>query len=81
MASYPEWQPQTKTLTGTSRLIAGEVYKIIIPANGYQIKNCTAGNATSEKVLPDKANSIYEMRITKDATAEVTWKLNFDKLK
>jgi hypothetical protein len=79
MTKYPEWNADKAVLTGTSKLIAGEVYKIIIAANGYQIKSCAAGKLKSEIKLIDKANSIYEISLTSDSTVETAWQMNFNK--
>ncbi len=81
MSKYPEWQPQTNIMTGTSKLIANEAYKIIIAANGYSVKQCTAGNAKCEIKMLDKEASIYEISITNNTNAEVTWKMSFNKSK
>ncbi len=64
MTKYPEWHPQQKELTGTSKLIGDEVYKVVIAANGYKIKQCSASNAKCEIAVLDKVNSIYELKIT-----------------
>lgn len=79
MTKYPEWNPQKAELAGTSKLIADEIYKVIIAANGYKIKECSAGNAKCEISLLDKKNSIYELRLTRSNTAEESWKVVFEK--
>ena len=79
MAEYPEWNKKTLQLSAASKLIAGEVYKVVIAANGYEIKNCSAGNAKCEIVLSDKANSIYEVSITSEGNGIVPWIITFGK--
>ena len=79
MAEYPEWNTKTLQLSAVSKLIAGEVYKVVIAANGYQIKKCSAGKAKCEIVLSDKTNFIYELRITSEGNGIVPWTITFEK--
>jgi hypothetical protein len=78
MARQPEWQAEKKELSGTSKLIAGETYKVIIAANGYKIKGVSAANAKCDIVPVDKANDIHELRITSENSAEVPWTVAFE---
>ena len=79
MTKYPEWNPQKAELTATSKLIADETYKVIIATNGYKIKGCSAGNVKCEISLLDKKNSIYELSLRSTTTAEISWKVVFEK--
>ena len=79
MTKYPEWNPLNAELSGTSKLIADETYKVIIATNGYKIKGCSAGNTKCEISVLDKKNSIYELRLMSNSTAEKSWKVVFEK--
>ncbi len=79
MAKYPEWNANTKTLAGTSKLIGGEMYKVIVAANGYTPKNCSAAGASCNVKLVDVPGQVYELSLVAETNAEVLWKLHFKK--
>jgi hypothetical protein len=79
MTKYPVWDPVKKELSGMSKLIENEAYKVAIATNGYQIKHCSANNTGCSIHLLDKANSIYELSLMSGKTNEVAWKVEFEK--
>jgi hypothetical protein len=79
ITKYPVWNENKKELTGTSKVIGGELYKIIIAANGYKLNKCTAGKADCKIILLDEANSIYEIEIISNTNSDVNWKMLFTK--
>ncbi|MDA3866720.1 MAG: hypothetical protein PF489_08230 [Salinivirgaceae bacterium] len=81
MTKHPEWDENKAELSGTSKLIGEETYKIVLATNGYKIKNYSAQNCKCELNLIDEANSIYELSITSDKTADVSWIVAFENQK
>ncbi|MFP5040883.1 hypothetical protein [Parasediminibacterium sp. JCM 36343] len=79
MAKYPAWDAAKKELGGTSKLIGGEEYKVIIATNGYKVKTATAEDATNSFKLIDKENSIYELVLKSKETKAYKWKVSFQK--
>ena len=79
MTKFPEWDSKKMELAATSKLVAGETYKVVIAANGFQFKKCSAENTKCKMTLLDKANSIYELSITSKSSAEVPWTVRFKK--
>ena len=79
MTKYQEWNPKKAELSGTSKLIADETYKVIIATNGYKIKECSAGNTKCEISVLDQKNSIYELCLMSNSTADKSWKVIFEK--
>ncbi len=72
-------QAFTKELAGTSKVIGGETYKVVIAANGYKIKQCSAGKAQCGIKLIEKENDIYELGIKSNTSADLDWKVVFTK--
>ena len=79
MTKYPEWNGKKKVLEGTSSVIGGETYKIIIALNGYKaIKAETAGDATFKVQSIDNKNGLAVLTIDSKENNEIAWKVKFE---
>ncbi len=61
MPQKPVWDKTSKTLSGTSTLIGGEEYKIMIAANGFTPAKCLADNTARTIKVFDEKNHLYEL--------------------
>lgn len=79
MVKYPSWSTADHRLKAVSKVIAGEVYKVIIATNGYQLTQSYAVNAECSTKVVDQAQGIYELDIKSPRTTDVSWSIAFDK--
>jgi hypothetical protein len=78
MEKLPQWDPGKKELSGISKVIKGEPYKIVIAANGLNVKNCTAGNSECKIKLFDAKHHLYELTIKATANSNQKWSVKFE---
>ena len=78
MEKLPKWNPGKKELSGISKVIKDEPYKIIIASNGFKIKNCTAENSESKINLFDEKHQLYELTIKATANSNRKWSVIFE---
>lgn len=74
-----DWDGKDNTLRGTSKLVAGEPYTIVIAANGYRPKQVSA--VESETALHPRADSadLLELRLLNSVGGEVNWQISFER--
>ncbi len=73
-----DWHPFRKKLTGTSKVVGGETYKLVIATNGRQPVSCAASGAKADvKVLDPAANGMAVLSIDKDGNGTVDWSVSF----
>ena len=78
MEKLPVWDPTTKELSGVSKVIKDEPYKIIIASNGFKVKNCAAENSESKIDLFDEKHQLYELTIKATANSKEKWSVKFE---
>jgi hypothetical protein len=82
--SEEKWDDATKTLSGRSKVVAGEAYELRIVTGNRNtvpvIKLSTADMAADVKVaiIPDD-NSLIRVQIGTPESREVSWSVNFFK--
>ena len=72
-----KWAPATKTLSGTSKVVAGDPYelRIALPAGGkFTPTSATCGD---RKMKIDEAEGGVEIRITPEKSETVEWSVTF----
>jgi hypothetical protein len=79
MTILPKWQADKKILTGKSKVIGGEVYKIMLALNGYIPASGSARNAKVKIEIPDIDKGLAVLSITSETNEEVEWKVVFKK--
>jgi hypothetical protein len=79
MTGLPVWDEGRKTLSGKSKVIGGEEYKVIIALNGYKTAGSNAGNAKSRIEIVDKDNGLAALTILSKTNGEVAWSVTFKK--
>lgn len=78
MTQYPVWDSKKKQLTGTSKVIGGEPYKIIVAMNGMNPGQCSVSTGTVTVIPIVENNGLVEVIINNPVNAEVTWHLAAD---
>jgi hypothetical protein len=75
----PHWNSKKSELSATSRLPAEDVYRVIIAGNGRKIKKASATGATAKIVEFDAAHQLYELQLVTKKSADIDWKIIFQK--
>jgi hypothetical protein len=71
-----KWDASGKVLSGTSRVVGGETYKLVIATNGYRPVSCKTENAKGETTKGADANLIV-LAIDKTENGTVKWSVVF----
>ncbi|MCH6258197.1 hypothetical protein MLD52_16665 [Puniceicoccaceae bacterium K14] len=77
MARYPEWNEVNRTLSGVSKVVGGETYKVVIALNGGTPTQSWAGGADCQLQVVDGSNGIVELCIDALETGDVAWSVKF----
>jgi len=73
----PRWIGDRKILTGTSKVIGGEDYRVVIACNGLTTVAASAGNAAATiKPLPG-TDGLTVLAISSKDNADVKWEIQF----
>jgi hypothetical protein len=74
------WNNQTKELSGTAKVIADEVFKVIIAGNGYDVlKFGCKDNSVKVTVSKCENPGMYELEILSSGNLPVDWHITFSK--
>ncbi len=79
MTGLPQWNSHTGILTGKSKVVGGETYKVTIALNGYRPLSAKAKNARVEILATDKRSGLAVMSVNADTNCEVEWSIAFKK--
>jgi len=79
MTKKPSWNGKTLTLTGTSKLVAGEPCRIVIALNGYKQVKANAKNASSSLSPKSKDANLLELELTSGSGNETNWSITFQR--
>ncbi len=79
MVGLPLWDENKKILTGKSKVIGGEEYKVVIALNGYKTASCSAGKASAKVERVDKEKDLAVLSILSGKNNDVEWKVTFRK--
>jgi hypothetical protein len=74
----PTWDEKTSTLSGASRTVAKEPYKVIIAANGRAVKQCSAEGAAVRFRVFDQEHSLIELSLESSEGKTVPWQIEFE---
>ena len=75
MVGQPVWDPKKRTLSGVSRVVGGETYRIVLACNGFRVLDAHAAIGTVRlKPLP---GGLAELSIDCPANATVRWEVRF----
>ena len=77
MTRYPSWNSSKKELSGISKVVGGEAYRITIALNGLKpVKAIARGAKASIRIL-DEMNRLAVLEINKTENGEVEWGVRF----
>jgi len=79
MPGKPEWNSREMQLTGTSAVIAGEPYSIIVALNGYIPESVFADQTECDFELLDASEQLARITLHSDKTEEILWGARFVK--
>jgi hypothetical protein len=75
-----EWNAASRTLSGTSKVVGGETYKLVIATNGYNPASCFAQGAKAEiKVVNSQAGAVSVLSIDRNENGTVDWSVSFQR--
>jgi hypothetical protein len=72
-----EWDDETKELRGTSRVIGGETYKVVLALNGFRPKAASAAGANAKIRVLDKKAGLAELTLDRPQNGDTPWSLQF----
>jgi hypothetical protein len=72
------WDPATRTLSGTSKVVGGEIYQLVIATNGLKPGGCTAQGAKVEVMMKaPETDGIAVLSIAQADNGTVDWIVTF----
>jgi hypothetical protein len=72
------WDPATRTLSGTSKVVGGETYQLVIAGNGLKPAGCSAQGAKAEvKMSAPETDGIAVLGIDSADNGSVDWSVSF----
>lgn len=74
-----EWDGKALELRGTSKVIGGETYKVIIALNGWKPKMANAPGAKGKIRVIDKKAGLAELSLDRPQNGDTDWTIIFDK--
>ncbi len=77
MTRYPSWDNSKKELSGISKVVSGETYRITIALNGLKPIKAKARGAKASIRISDEINGLAVLSISKAETGEVEWMIGF----
>jgi len=77
MTGLPEWDAGKRILSGRSKVVGGEVYKVVIALNGYKPSGCSAKNARARIEKFDNVNDLAMLSISARNSGEVEWTVSY----
>ena len=77
MTALPAWDESKKVLTGKSKIIGGEEYKVVIALNDFIPDKCNALNARTKIELVDNEHDLAVLSVFGEKGSEVEWNITF----
>ena len=74
-----EWDGNKREIKGTSKVIGGETYKVIIALNGWKPKTANALGAKSKIRLIDDKIGLAELSLDRPQNGNTAWIVTFDR--
>jgi len=73
------WDGPGRELRGTSKVIGGEPFKIVIALNGFQPRDARAAGAGASIRMIDQRAGLAELTLTRSVNSETEWRVRFSK--
>jgi len=71
MAAYPTWDGDSCELSGASRVVGGETYRVVIALNGYRVVGASAGC----RIEASRDGKLAILSIDRPGNGTVHWKV------
>lgn len=72
------WNPETKTLSGVSKVVGNDPYIVILAANGLDKLDCSSKDATTNLALSEDPNGLLRLTLLRPENGEVSWSVTFN---
>lgn len=73
-----QWSPDASKLTGTSKVVGGETYKLVVATNGRQPASCSAPGAKAEiQLTSNEAGGLAVLSLDAKENATLDWSVSF----
>jgi hypothetical protein len=73
------WEPATKTLRGTSKVIGADPYLICIATNGYHSPRAFSASSETKLSVVDESGGLLYVKIESAENKEISWSVVFNK--
>ena len=78
MARYPVWDADKKVLSGISKVVSGETYKVVIALNGFLPDKAKAkAKAIVGIEIVDEKNGLAILSLDSDENMDIAWSVSF----
>ena len=74
----PVWSGARKTLSGTSRVVSRDPYRIILATNGFRIASASANGAAAKTQTLDAAGGLAVLTLESPGNADASWIVKFE---
>ncbi len=74
-----EWDGNKRELRGTSKVVGGETYKVIIALNGWKPKAADAMGTKSKIRVIDEKTGLAELSLDRGQNGDTDWTISFEK--
>jgi len=78
LVAKPKWTAPDKTLKGTSAVVAGDPYEVVIACNGMIPTEAKASKGQATIGWKDKGKTIATLKLTTDKTKDIQWSVKFE---
>jgi hypothetical protein len=78
LARRPAWDGGARTLSGASRVVGGETYKVVIAASGHRARGGSADGAAARIRTVDEASGLLELSLDAEGSGVIGWRVSFE---
>jgi hypothetical protein len=79
MTKHPVWNDVPKSLSGTSRVVAGEPYRVILATNGFKLGTVAARGAKAKVEMLDAAQGLAVLTLESFENVDAPWTVTLEK--
>jgi hypothetical protein len=79
MPKHPVWDESQKSLVGTSLVVAGEPYRVILATNGQTLVSAVAKGAKAKVEMLNAANGLAVLTLESPENVAADWTVTFAK--
>ncbi|MGD0896782.1 MAG: hypothetical protein ABR915_03030 [Thermoguttaceae bacterium] len=77
LAGRPRWDAERRELSGVSKVVGGETYKVVIATNGWRMQASSATGATTRTRMTNEADGLLELLLETTENRDVAWTVTF----